>query len=145
MKSKLLTRITATLILTFSISLSAQEVPVQHSEIPAAAKEFLNEHFKSPFHHAIKDVESRKISYEVVLEDNTEIEFTESGKWKEVDGKRKGIPTTFIQKQTLDYIQKTYPNEAIIKFQTKQRGYEAELSNGLELLFDAQGTFTRLD
>ena len=123
----------------------AQEAPVQESEIPAEAKSFIKEHFKSPVHHAIKDVERNRITYEVVLDDNTEIEFTEAGRWVEVNGKGKGIPTTFIQKQTLDYIKSAYPKDRIIKIERSDSGYEAEISSGTDLKFDARGTFVKID
>lgn len=142
MKTRLFCIIAA---LFFSIGLYAQEAPVQHSQLPAEAKTFLKEHFKSKFHHGIKDVEGREITYDVFLNDDTEIEFTETGRWKSVDGKNKPVPTTFIQKQSLDYIKINYPKESVIKIERSDSGYEAKLSNGLELLFDAMGTFTKLD
>lgn len=127
------------------LSLSAQEAPLQHSELPAEAKSFLKDHFKSNVHHAIKDVERNKITYEVVLDDNTEIEFTEAGRWIEVDGKGKGIPTTFIQKQTLDYVKINYPKDRITKIERSDSGYEAEISTGTDLKFDARGTFVKIN
>src|SRR5688572_437846 len=84
--------------------LKAQETIVQYDQLPAEAKSFIKEHFKSPFHHAVKEVERRRISYEAVLGNDIEIEFTEAGRWVEVDGKGKAIPTSFIQKQVVDYI-----------------------------------------
>ncbi len=123
----------------------AQEAPVEQSQLPREAKTFLKEHFKSKFHHAVKDVDGRVITYEVVLNDNTEIEFDESGRWTEVDGKNKAIPTTFMQKQTLDYVKINNPKEAIVKIERSDSGYELELSNGVDLKFDAMGTFVKVD
>jgi hypothetical protein len=142
MKTRLL-YLFATLFATFS--LYSQEVPVEQSQLPAEAKAFLKEHFKSKFHHAIKDVEGRSITYEVVLNDNTEIEFDEAGKWKEVEGKDGPIPITFIQKQTLDYVKINHPKESIMKIERSQSEYKVGLSNGLGLKFDMMGVFVKLD
>lgn len=133
----------ATLLVCFA--LSAQEVPVQQSELPAEAKTFLKEHFKSGFRHAIKDVERNNITYEVVLEDATEIEFTEAGRWREVNGKNNPVPTSFIQKPILDYVKQNYSGEAITKIELDNSEYEVELSNGIDLKFDSRGVFRRLD
>lgn len=123
----------------------AQEVPVVRAEIPSEARQFLSGHFKSPFHHAIKDIERNNIKYEVVLNDNTEIEFDAGGKWKEVDGKGKAIPYTFIQKQIVDYVKNQYPKESITKIEVEPDRYEVELSNGLDLRFNATGEFIKID
>lgn len=142
MKTRLL-YLVITLCTTFN--LYSQEVPVEQSQLPAEAKAFLKGHFKSKFHHAIKDVEGRSISYEVVLNDNTEIEFDEAGKWMEVEGKDGPIPTTFIQRQTLDYIRINHPKEAIMKIERSPSEYKVGLSNGLGLKFDMMGVFKKLD
>lgn len=127
------------------LSLTAQETPVKESELPAEAKSFIKDHFKSPVHHAIKDVERNKITYEVVLDDHTEIEFTEAGRWTEVDGKAKAIPLTFVQKAILDYVKMRHPKDRITKIQRKDSGYEAELNTGTDLKFDARGTFIKMN
>lgn len=123
----------------------AQEVPVMRAELPSEARQFLSDHFKSPFHHAIKDMERNNISYEVVLNDNTEIEFDSAGKWKEVDGKGKAVPYSFIQKLITDYIKAEYPNEIITKIEVDPDQYEVELGNGLDLRFNALGNFVKID
>ncbi len=128
-----------------SIVLTAQEVPVMEKELPAEAQTFLKEHFKSGFHHAIKEVANRKVTYDVVLDDTTEIEFTEVGRWKEVDGKGKAIPYTFLQMQILDYVKQTYPGQAITKIELEDSEYEIGLSNGMDLKFNSRGVFVKVD
>lgn len=133
-----------TLIFTCFTAFS-QEAPIQHSQLPAEAKAFLKEHFKSEFHHAIKDVDDRVITYDVFLNDDTEIEFEEGGRWKEVDGKGKPIPTTYIQKQTMDYIKIHHPKEKVVKIERSPSEYKVTLTNGIALKFNAMGVFVKLD
>ena len=126
-------------------ALHAQQTPVTFEQLPAEARSFIKDHFKSPFHHAIKDVENRRISYEAVLENNTEIEFTEAGRWVEVDAKGKPVPSSFIQSSIVDYVKITYPAQAITKIERSDTGYEAEITSGTDLKFDARGTFVKID
>lgn len=142
MIKRLLYTISAVLVCA---ALNAQEVPVKYEELPAAAKTFLKEHFKSPFHHAIKEVESRKVTYEAVLEDATEIEFNDAGKWREIDGRGKAIPYTFIQKQILDYVRLNHPKTSIVKIELDEAEYKVKLSNNLGLEFDSLGVFKKID
>ena len=142
MKTKLLYAIAAFM---FSAAFYAQEVPVMENDLPAEAKAFLKDHFKSGFHHAIKEVANRKVTYDVVLNDNTEIGFTEAGRWKEVDGKGKGIPSTFLQPQIIDYIKQTYPGQPITGIELDDLGYEVSLGNGMDLKFNVRGVFVKVD
>ncbi|OYQ38023.1 hypothetical protein CHU92_06895 [Flavobacterium cyanobacteriorum] len=133
------------LLLLCDINLSAQEIPIQKSQLPREAQAFLKEHFKSGFHHAIKEVNERVILYDVFLNDNTEIEFNESGRWIKVDGKGQALPVTFLQKQTLDYVKIKYPAAQITKIERSASVYKLELSNKIDLKFDAVGTFIKAD
>lgn len=131
--------------LFMSLSVTAQETPVTFEQLPAEAKTFIKQHFKSPFHHAIKEVETRSISYKAVLENNTEIEFTEAGRWLEVNGKGNPVPLSLVQKQISDYVLINYPAEAIIKIERENTGYEVEVTSGTDLKFDAQGIFEKVN
>lgn len=128
-----------------STIMSSQEMMVPYDQLPAEAKSFIKEHFRSPVHHVIKEVERRKITYDAVLDDSTEIEFAESGRWTEIDGKGKAIPTSFIQKQILDYVRINNSNESIIKVEILDTGFEIKVSSGADLRFDARGTFVKIN
>jgi hypothetical protein len=122
-----------------------QEVPVKFNELPRVAQDFINKYFPDNFHHGIKEVESRKITYTVFMNDDTEIEFTEAGRWTEIEGDNNKIPYTFIQKPILDYIKQNYPKQFITKIELEQTGYDVELDNGIDLEFDASGLFIKVD
>lgn len=137
--------IVSILSLLFYATVCAQQTPIQFDQLPAEAKSFIKEHFKSPFHHAIKEVEKRSISYEAVLENNTEIEFTETGRWVEVDGKGRPVPLSLVQSPIATYIKINYPAEAITKIKRHDTGYEVEVTSGSDIKFDARGTFIKVD
>ena len=133
-------------IFFFGIIANAQETPIKNSELPAEATAFISNYFsKNTIHHAIKDQDKRKIKYEVMLDDMTELKFTEKGAWKEVDGKNKVIPTGYILKPILDYVTKNYPKSSITKIDKGFNDIDIDLDNGIELEFDLKGKFLRID
>lgn len=132
-------------LLFIVLSAHAQEAPILQNELPSEARLFIKDYFKSPFSRGMKEVGDRKISYDVTLEDNTEIEFDDAGRWTEVDGKGKAIPTTFIQRTIVGYVKSNYSNQYIIKIERTDLNYEVELKNGIDLIFDPMGTFVKVD
>jgi len=128
------------------ISANAQETTIKNSELPAEATAFIKKYFsKSTIHHAIKDKDKTKITYEVMLDNMTELEFTEKGAWKEVDGKDKAIPTGYILKPILDYVKNNYPKASITHIDKGLSDIDIDLDNGIELEFDLKGKFLRID
>lgn len=129
-----------------TIIFSAQEKPVKPSDLPAPATSFLQQYFKNiAIHHVVKDSDDKKITFEVMLANSTEIEFTETGNWKEVDGKKSPIPTGFVPKEILDYIKSNYPKEKITHIDKGIKDIDVDLTNNLELKFDLSGKFIRID
>lgn len=130
----------------FGINANAQETAIKNSELPAEATAFIKKYFsKNTIHHAIKDQDKSKITYEVMLDNMTEIEFTEKGVWKEVDGKDNAIPTGYILKPILDYVKKNYPKASITHIDKGLNDIDIDLDNGTELEFDLKGKFLRID
>ena len=130
----------------FGINANAQETAIKNSELPAEATAFIKKYFsKNTIHHAIKDQDKSKITYEVMLDNMTEIEFTEKGAWKEVDGKDKAIPTGYILKPIIDYVKKNYPKASITHIDKGLNDIDIDLDNGTELEFDLKGKFLRID
>lgn len=80
-----------------------------------------------------------------MLADGTEIEFTETGAWKEVDGQGKAIPTAFIPAAIIKHIQTNYPKEKITHIDKGFKDIDIDLSNKIELEFDLNGKFLRID
>lgn len=142
MKTKLLFCIFFSFLTTISF---AQETPATLQQLPEQARNFLKDNFKSPFHHAIKEVKGTTIIYDVYLNDETEIEFDETGRWVEIDGKTKSLPTKLIQKRIIDYVNLKYPKNSVVKMERQATQYEIGLSNDVDLIFDAMGSFVRID
>lgn len=88
--------------------------------------------------------------YEVKLTDKTEIDFNLSFEWKKIDCDDSNIygsvPAKLVPVQITDYVTTNFPNKHIESIEKKYNGgWEIELSNGLEIIFDANFNVTGFD
>lgn len=125
-----------------------EEYSTDVNVLPAAAKTLVLKHFPNLSVNQIK-IDRHSFGgddYEVALSDGTEIDFDSKGNLEEVDCGRSGkVPDAIIIKSVRDYVVKNYPKQNIIKYEVKRKGYEVELANGLDLVFDKQGKFRHVD
>ncbi|MFP7656287.1 PepSY-like domain-containing protein [Chryseobacterium proteolyticum] len=141
-----------TSLLTFILVLSAgfifaQDRAISPNQLPIAAKKFLAGNFKGIAVGSV--IEDREIygvdEYKVYLSNGVKIEFDSQGNWKEVDGKHQKLPYGFIPAGIRNYVVKSFPNTSIIKIEKERWSYKAELSNGVDLKFDKNGNFSKID
>lgn len=126
-------------ILVLSVGCNARDKIITVDQLPAMAQTFLKKHFaNNKLLYAKKDFEISGSTYEVRLEDGTEIEFDKKGNWDKVDCQMKAVPAELIPAAIAQYVTKNYTNAHIVKIDKERYGYEIELSNELELKFDKQ-------
>ncbi|EAK1593201.1 PepSY-like domain-containing protein [Campylobacter coli] len=114
--------------------LLAKDMVVPASELPNNAKEFISKNFKTAQIGLVKkDIDS----YDVILNDGTEIDFIITGEWKDVDGKYKALPNSILP-NIMPKISAS-SNAQIIEVSREINGYKFELSNQLKIYTDAQG------
>ncbi len=130
----------------FSVSLSARDEIISEQQLPAAAKTFGNQYFT---HRTVslakKDVDFGSTTYDVVLNSGTKIEFNAKGEWKEVDCAPAAVPAALIPAAIAKYVKANYANLKIVKIERDRSGFDIELSNDVDLRFDKQGKFIRVD
>ena len=121
-------------------------VIITADKLPATAQTFIKEYFPgSDISYAKKDKELTKTTYEVVLQDGTEIDFDSKGQWDKIDCKRATVPAKLIPDAIATYVQTNFPGQAIVKIDKELFGYEIELQNDLELKFDKNGRLVNID
>lgn len=125
----------------------AQDRAINANQLPKTAKNFLASNFKGvAVGSAIEDRAIYGVDeYKVYLANGMKVEFDSSGNWKEVDGKHQKLPYGFIPVSIRNYASKNFPNTYIVKIEKERWSYKAELSNGLDLEFDRNGNFRRID
>ncbi|HGG0310236.1 TPA: PepSY-like domain-containing protein [Campylobacter coli] len=114
--------------------LFARDIIVPASELPRNAQDFISKNFKTAQIALVKkDIDS----YDVTLNDGTEIDFIITGEWKEVDGKYKALPNSILP-NIMPKISAS-SNAQIIEVSREINGYKFELSNQLKIYTDTQG------
>ena len=134
----------------FSLSLASwagHDKPIQVSELPKKAQEFLQSHFSGQSVALAKvDKDLMHHSYEVMFDNGDEVEFDKKGKWISIDCKQSQVPAALVPKRIQEYVDKHYPKAKIRKIEvTHHKGYEVELSNGFELKFDKKMDIKDID
>lgn len=145
MKTKLKLTIYLIAGLIFGLSANAQKTVIKKEALPANAQAFLKTHFgsKKPS-YILEDKEILSTEYKVKFGDEIEIEFDKKGNWKEVDGNNSKIPKSIIPKKIASYIKTNFPKEKVTKIEIESSGYEAKLTNGLELKFNLKEDFVKV-
>jgi len=135
-----------TTILTITGIISCKDSIITADRLPDAAGSFINEYFaENTISYIKKDRGLANISYEVVLQDGTEIEFDKSGNWDSIDCKRNAVPAGLVPDAISEYVQVNFPGQLIVKIDREAFGYEIELSSDLELKFDKNGKMLEID
>ncbi|KPH12087.1 PepSY-like domain-containing protein [Chryseobacterium sp. ERMR1:04] len=124
-----------------------QDRVISANQLPKTAKNFLSVNFKGIATSSV--IEDNEIfgvdEYKVFLTNGIKVEFDSKGNWKEVDGKHQKVSYGFIPATIRNYVAKSFPNTHIVKIERKSWSYKAELSNGIDLEFDKNGNFKRID
>ncbi|EID2734357.1 PepSY-like domain-containing protein [Campylobacter coli] len=115
--------------------LFARDIIVPASELPRNAQDFISKNFKTAQIALVKkDIDS----YDVTLNDGTEIDFMINGEWKEVDGKYKALPHTILP-NVMKKASATQPNAQILEVDKEINGYKFKFNNNMEVYTDMQG------
>ena len=117
------------------------------SVLPEAARTTISNNFKAKVSLVKIEKDFGRISeYEVILTDGTEISFDRNGNWENVEtNNSKSVPSSMVPKAISDYVSKNQPKTRIVGIEKERNGYDIELSNGVDMKFDAQGNFKRYD
>lgn len=134
------------IMLSITLVSFAQDKPINYNQVPKEGQQFIGKYFGA------KQVSSSMLEddffskeYKVYLLNGTKIEFDSDGNWKEVDGNRNPIPTGFVPAKIANYVKRSFPNTKITKIERERNEIEVKLSNGLEVKFDKNGNFKKID
>ncbi|MCR5561213.1 MAG: PepSY-like domain-containing protein [Bacteroidales bacterium] len=139
--------ILAAIALFFTTSCKAdRDHIITVNQLPAAARTFLQDYFSDQNVSFVKkDIELVKTSYEVRLEDGTEIDFNSKGEWDKVDRDTIAVPSALIPQAIAAYVSANFPSQIIVMIDKENYGHEIELGNSLELKFNKKGELIRVD
>lgn len=136
MKKILLTLAAIFSIGVFSVIADNDRV-INKSQLPVQAQEFISAHFAGiDITYAKEERDLLRRSYEVRLADGTTLEFSEKGKWEEVNCRFGEVPAAVVPAAIKNYIDNNFPGEKVLSIERDRNDYEVRLSNRLELKFD---------
>lgn len=120
---------------------------VNETTLPQTAKEYLSTHFSTiSISRVVRERDDKKLFYDVSLQNRIEIEFNEAGQVIGIEGLRgERLPDSVIPLALLEYVNTHYSNHFIVEWDIDSRSQEIQLSNGIELVFDLNGGFLRID
>lgn len=117
------------------------------STLPTVARELISKNFKAGISLIKIDKTLGHVDeYDVVLTDGTEISFDSKGNFKEVEtAEAKAVPKGLVPAEITTYITSSHKGQHIVSLERKRNGWDVELSNGIDIRFDKNGTFLRYD
>ena len=120
--------------------------PIQFSQLPATAQQFIKEYFGDK-KIALAKMESDFFgkNYDVIFANGDKVEFDRSGEWTEVKCKYTQVPDKLVAEQVKKFVTENYPESKVVKFERDRNDYEVKLSNGWELTFDKQYQLIDMD
>lgn len=142
MKKRFLGVITALLI---SGTALAQDTQITEKQLPNAVKQSVHKYFgKKGISVIFKDVERSSTSYDIYFDDQTKSEIHSNGTLKGAENKN-GLLKSIVPAKIQAYVQKNYPNTIITQWEKSKNKQEIKLSNDIDLEFDLNSKFLRVD
>lgn len=116
---------------------AGNDKPISINALPAKAQTLLSQHFNGQ-KVMLATIESGVVSrsYDVVLQNDTKLEFDKKGNLTEIDCKQATVPDQLIPQAIRNYLKENYPAQAVKKIEMDKNEYEVELANGLDLTFN---------
>ena len=129
-----------------SLSSFADDRVIPTQQLPAAAQTFVQNTFPGKgIAYATIDRDFGKTTYDVRLNDGTEVDFDSKGTWDKVDCGLSAVPAQLVPTAIANYVKANYAGATIVKIDKERHGYDIELSNDLELKFNKQGQLIGFD
>ena len=134
-------------LLVFGIATAQDEGLVPASALPANAQTFVNQYFSANDIVSVwQDTEKGKVEeYTVLFADGTEVEFHADGNWKEVKARNGQVSPKIVPVKIAKYVHKKFPKAMIKEIKKGRTKYEIDLTNNVELLFNLNGNFLKID
>lgn len=122
-----------------------KERVVSADGLPKDAQLFIAQHFPGyEILQVVKERDDLKTTYDVYLSEGFNLDFDKKGKILGVEGTNK-LPDSVVPEKILAYVQANYPDYFIRDWELDDHGQEVTLSNGMDLKFDKNGNFLRID
>ena len=83
--------------------------------------------------------------YDIKFNDGRSLEFNKAGELTKVDCQQTEVPSALIPERVRQYVKANFPNAFITEWSKDDRRWKAELNSGLDLEFNSNYEFVRID
>lgn len=120
---------------------------VDYQQIPPVSRSFISTYFPGMQIKSSKmEHDDGTVRYEVKFFNGIEIEFDQNGLWTDIDmPKHMEVPPAMLPIPMAQYIAANFPGSGVNEISRKYNGYEVELTNGVDLIFDSNGYLIHID
>lgn len=141
---KFLNLILITALFSLNACADKKEV-ITFAQLPMQAQEIVKQNFDVATISYVMKERDWSVEYEVRFNNGNEVDFDSEGQLKKVDCQLTQVPEALIPQPVLTYVKTNFPGAFIQEWGRDDRGYKAELNNGLELKFDSSYRFSYID
>jgi len=116
-----------------------------YQQMPANVKSFIAKYYPKATvvkYEAKTTLVGKK--YEVKLNNGAEIDFDKNGNWEEISDKQ-GVPTALIPAKIKTYLDQKYKGVKVEAIDKESNKIKVDLLNDIDLEFDRNGKFLRVD
>lgn len=152
MKKIIISAIVTLAFISFTTSCNSdnddKKTVISAGELPAPIVAFVAEHFPNTTYVFIEKEskpESDGTVYNIKLTNNFEIDFDIDGNWVDIDANHQPVPSALIPQKISTYVATNYSSFYVTSIDNERTNVEVELSNNIELVFDLNGNFVRID
>ena len=143
MKKLIITLYTVIVAITFTNCSKEEMNPGEN--LPNEVKSYIITHFHDQLITEAKKNENDSINtYEIRLDNLTDLEFNYKFEIMDIDGKTK-IPNSVISEKISNYVILNYPDNFITGWEMDEGKQEVELDNAMDLEFDMNNNFMQID
>jgi hypothetical protein len=133
------------IILAIALTSCNKEKTILNNQLPSDIKSYVSTHFpNNAIIQSVVDKDGFTKTYDVFLEGNFQLEFNRKYKITDIDGISK-LPNSVVPEKIRTYVNINYPNNIIIGWELDEKNQQIKLNNGLDLEFNMQGNFLRID
>lgn len=128
-----------------SLTAMAHDKMIPYAELPQRAKTLIESQFDRERVVSVTRDHDRRTEYEVRMADGTELEFDGNGEWTKLSMAQGAVPAALVPETIANRVASEQPTATIVEIERHGRGFEVELSDQREMLFDASGNVVRID
>lgn len=127
-----------------------REDVITFEELPVVAQQFLKKHFaEEKILSVVCEREIGDKEYSVYYYSGLEVKFDRRGEWECVEYDHSVVPDSVIPENILSTVKAKHPDKKITSITRdltgRDKGYEVDLDDVMEMKFDLNGKFIRYD